>query len=109
MLILEVDEHQHRSYSQDCERTRMFNIAQSEGGMPVRFVRYNPDTFKGEAGEKQNPTKHARKVDLMACLKHVQATPPAPGVFCDAIYIYYDGYGSNGHWARTVPSIIHHI
>jgi len=55
LVIIEVDEHQHKSYS-NCgstkeERTRMenrrmFMIFQSFGGSRTIFIRYNPDVFR---------------------------------------------------------------
>jgi hypothetical protein len=54
-VILEVDEHQHKSYSNSCsydskkqELRRMSQIheALSNGMMPVIFLRFNPDNFK---------------------------------------------------------------
>lgn len=41
-LIVEVDEFAHKQYEQECEIIRMNNIA-SGLGLPVKFVRYNPD------------------------------------------------------------------
>lgn len=41
-LILEVDEYAHSSYEQDCEIIRMNNIT-SGLGLPVKWIRYNPD------------------------------------------------------------------
>ena len=55
IVIIEVDEHQHKSYSncgstkderQLMENKRMFMIFQSFGGPNVIFIRYNPDSFR---------------------------------------------------------------
>lgn len=46
ILIIEIDEHQHRHMDVECERTRMFDIAQALGGIPVIFIRFNPDNYK---------------------------------------------------------------
>ena len=45
IVIIEVDENQHKSYEKSCENVRMFNIAQAEG-LNCTFLRYNPDTFR---------------------------------------------------------------
>ena len=54
VLILEIDENQHRDRACECEQTRMVNIGQAFGGTPVYFVRWNPDTYvpggRGETG-----------------------------------------------------------
>jgi len=58
VLIIEVDEGQHKSYACTAygddktgrvkgENIRMFQIAQSFDGLPVLFLRYNPDAYKG--------------------------------------------------------------
>jgi hypothetical protein len=43
-IVVEVDEHQHDSYDSNCEMARMNNIYISLG-LPVVFLRYNPDAF----------------------------------------------------------------
>lgn len=57
IIIIEVDEYQHKSYSCTAygdtlegrikgERIRMYEIAQSFDGLPVTFIRYNPNNYK---------------------------------------------------------------
>ena len=46
VIIIEVDENQHKSYNQDCEIPRMANIFQSYDGRKVVFIRYNPDNYR---------------------------------------------------------------
>lgn len=57
VVIVEVDEDQHKSYKctvygdnkegkMKGENIRMFEIAQSFDGLPVVFLRYNPDNYK---------------------------------------------------------------
>ena len=53
-IIVECDEDAHRQYDNSCETKRMYEIA-SGLGMPVIFIRYNPDSFT-----MGNETKHAR-------------------------------------------------
>ena len=43
IVIIEVDEKQHSGYKCECEQTRMINLSQDFGGLPVVFIRYNPD------------------------------------------------------------------
>lgn len=45
IVIVEIDENQHKQYDMRCEIARMFNIFQAEGLQCV-FIRYNPDVFK---------------------------------------------------------------
>src|SRR3989344_1559836 len=46
IVIVEVDENQHKSYSDSCECARLNVIVNSLGGIPVTFIRYNPDKIK---------------------------------------------------------------
>lgn len=45
-IVLEYDEHQHEREDPRCELVRMANIFYSYRGLPVTFIRYNPDPFK---------------------------------------------------------------
>jgi hypothetical protein len=45
IVIVEIDEDQHKQYDSKCEVARMLNIQQAEG-MRCVFIRYNPDTYK---------------------------------------------------------------
>ena len=45
-VYIEVDENQHRSYCELGEINRMKNIYFNEGGIPIVFIRYNPDGFR---------------------------------------------------------------
>ena len=43
-IVVEIDENQHESYNNNCEMARMNNIYIALG-LPVVFLRYNPDKF----------------------------------------------------------------
>jgi len=43
VVIVEVDEDQHRRYQPECECARICEIVGSIGGSPVTIIRYNPD------------------------------------------------------------------
>lgn len=45
IIILECDEDQHKSRPCLCEQTRMVNLGQAFGGIPVYFIRWNPDDY----------------------------------------------------------------
>jgi hypothetical protein len=51
-IIIEVDENAHRSYEKECEIIRMNNIS-SAIGLPVKFIRYNPDNKDYKKKEKE--------------------------------------------------------
>jgi hypothetical protein len=50
-VYVEVDEHQHSSYACECEQTRMINLVHVRG-TPVRWIRYNPDSYEPVKGQK---------------------------------------------------------
>ena len=52
ICILEVDENQHNTYQCECEQSRMINITQDFGGIPVVWIRFNPDRYIGDNGKK---------------------------------------------------------
>ena len=47
-VIIEVDENQHKSYSESCECARINEIVNGIGGKSVIFIRYNPDVVKNK-------------------------------------------------------------
>jgi hypothetical protein len=46
VVIIEVDEHQHASPGYACDNRRMLDVFNAYGGLPVVFLRWNPDAFK---------------------------------------------------------------
>lgn len=89
-VVLETDEHQHRSYSEECETRRMQNIFQAFGGFQVLFIRYNPDAYKPGNGMVQvNLAGRERKlVEYLNAIKNSR-TLSAPLI---VTYLFYDGY-----------------
>jgi hypothetical protein len=67
LVVLEVDQNQHKSYAEECELVRMHAIVETSG-MPVRFIRYNPDGFKME-GRQMEVAREERHVVLERELK----------------------------------------
>jgi hypothetical protein len=73
----------------------MVNIGQSFGGIPVYFIRWNPDDYSPE-NDKKNPEELTKRHKLVGSLiqdiKKNKHTLPAELV--SAIYLYYDGWTS---------------
>ena len=95
ILVLECDENQHRDRACLCEQTRMVNIGQQFGGVPVYFIRFNPDDYSPENDRK--PPEDIKKRykllgDLICDIKN--NTHSMPRNFVSAIYLYYDGWSS---------------
>lgn len=96
ILILECDEHQHRDRQCICEQTRMVNIGQTFGGLPVYFIRWNPDDYSPE-NEKKLPEelkkRHKLVRDLIRDIRDGKHSLPENALI-SAIYMYYDGWSS---------------
>jgi len=106
VVIVEVDEHQHKSYS-NCgstreekirgENRRMFEIFQSfqslhtDSVIPVLFIRYNPDAYtvqgrKGKTSDKQRRETLVRWVRQSLGVNLLDSVPDP----LSALYLYYD-------------------
>jgi hypothetical protein len=106
VVIVEVDEHQHKSYS-NCgstreekirgENRRMFEIFQSfqslhtDSVIPVLFIRYNPDAYtiqgrKGKTSDKQRRETLVRWVQQSLGINPLDSVPDPLSV----LYLYYD-------------------
>ena len=68
VVIVEFDERQHADRALKCELTRMAEISLGYGGMPVHWIRYNPDPF-GHDGIRYNPDKAKREALLLSQLR----------------------------------------
>lgn len=89
---LEVDEHQHKAEMYSCECVRIFNIVNSLG-IPVIFLRYNPDSFKQLNGKKSEIIKGKRHDILLKSLKASFILPPKnESEFIRIKYLFYDGW-----------------
>ena len=106
IVVLECDEHQHQDRQCLCEQTRMVNIGQSFGGIPVYFIRWNPDDYSPESDRKR-PEELSKRYKLVGDLlrdihkeKHV-----LPRALVSAIYLYYDAWNSlaDATWHTLTP------
>ncbi len=48
VIIIEIDENQHRRYEEMCENKRIMELSQDLGHRPIVFIRFNPDDYKIE-------------------------------------------------------------
>jgi putative hemolysin len=92
IVILECDEYQHRERACLCEQTRMVNIGQSFGGIPVYFLRWNPDEYRSEKGMERLSNRHKLCGDLIADIQAGRTRLPVALVA--ALYLYYDGWST---------------
>jgi len=85
-VVLEVDEHQHKSYACD-ERIRMVNVT-SAMGQPTLFVRYNPDEYSGWRSSSMRSKE--RLAYLVGFLK--SQVCGAPQQESRVVKLFYDGF-----------------
>jgi len=104
IVILECDEFQHKERACECEQTRMINIGQSFGGLPVYFIRWNPDNYKTK-GSCESISKRHKLVS--ALLKDIQNGLALPLALTAALYMYYDGWSglASESWSVLVPYV----
>ena len=82
----------------------MVNIGQSFGGIPVYFIRWNPDGYSTEKKEPQPiPKRYKLVADLLNDIKNNKYSLPVALV--SAFYMYYDGWRSlkDEEWMILTP------
>ena len=101
VVILEIDEFQHRrnSYSCECEITRMKQLYFDIGVENVLFIRYNPDSYKPLTGKAETIVK--RKEYL---LKYIEDLKKDREYFTGlgVVYLYYDGFERSSVQIETI-------
>jgi hypothetical protein len=101
-VYVEVDEHQHQSYVCECEQIRMVNIVEARG-MPVRFIRYNPDYYEPIKGQRKIKLQQ-REHKLIEYVKYaIKHSPMEEGCMASVLYLFYDDYDtSHQEWNRLI-------
>lgn len=92
IVIVECDENQHYNITCECEVARMINISQTFGGIPVYFIRWNPDNYKPHTGKSQEPIKNRYKTlgNLLDNIKNNKTK--LPNALLSVFYMYYDNW-----------------
>jgi hypothetical protein len=90
-IYIEVDEHQHHSYACECEQTRMINLAEVRG-VPVTFIRYNPDMYEPIKGQKMMKVEQREKKLVEWVHYAIAHYPQEMGAFANVLYLCYDEY-----------------
>lgn len=86
-IVVEIDEHQHQSYTCECEQARMINISQSLG-MQTIFIRFNPDRYKPSTG-REIIDIHQRYETLKQVIEHWQTHRLPEDGFCFVTQLYF--------------------
>ena len=99
-VVVECDEHQHRSYSgADCEVVRMWSIRQALG-LPVVFIRFNPDSFKVAANKSGRVSEIKREETLCKWVTNLHKVIPQS---CSVVYLFYDGWHERSAKVEELP------
>lgn len=93
-IIVEIDEHQHKSYTAECENVRMIMIHQAFGGTPVVFIRYNPDSYIDHQCAQQDPPRNIRLKALYSLI-HSLMNNKEWHIPLSKYYLFYDGFDCN--------------
>ena len=98
ILIIEVDEKQHKSYTNcgqtkdeiiDRENRRMYNLAHEFDGLPVIYLRYNPDTYRVDGKLTKTPDKQRHDIFIKWVKKCISESIPE-GIHVK--YLFFDQY-----------------
>jgi hypothetical protein len=89
IVILEVDEDQHKDRPCECEQTRMMNISQALGAERTVWIRYNPDAFTSPESRAWTTNAKRHKV-----LKNwlVWALTSELAYTISVIHLFFDGF-----------------
>jgi hypothetical protein len=91
-IILEVDENQNKSYSNECENGRMIQLYRDFGGIPIIFIRFNPDNYINHLGELIGSNDMSfRKYKLINVLNNLKNYDKWI-IPLSVMYLFYDGY-----------------
>ena len=88
-LMLEFDEEKHASYPKRCELERMVKVTLGHGGLPVFWIRYNPDKYK-VCGKTFNTSREEREEVLLKMLKDMIGYAADYDHFMTICYLFYD-------------------
>ena len=69
----------------------MVNVSQSFGGLPVIWIRYNPDDYKAY-GVTTQKTQKERFENLTKLLKYFLEKTESFAAFVQVTYLYFDGW-----------------
>jgi hypothetical protein len=106
IIILECDEEQHNGRICVCEQTRMVNISQSFGGVPVYFIRWNPDDYSPLNPRKLPEAVEKRHKLVSDYIQDIQRNLiDLPKAFLSVIYLYFDGWDglTDQMWEVIIP------
>jgi hypothetical protein len=84
VVVVECDEHEHRSESVLCEVTRMLDVAAQHrltSDLPLHFIRFNPDGYSVD-GRPRKAKMAERHKELLLAIEEPLTTPLAISYIC---------------------------
>ena len=104
-IVIEVDENQHQSYPDECERNRMINIYQGFGGMNTLFIRFNPDSYIDNSNKKiRGGITNSRIKRLVSLINSSQNYPPQFPMTVVKLY-YNNDDGTNKLYELNIDNL----
>lgn len=88
VVIVEVDENQHKPYSETCECARLNEIVNGIGGRSVIVIRYNPDIVRNK--NKKLKILARERLDLLVKIIKKELTKDYNKFVVKIIQLYYD-------------------
>lgn len=85
VVIVEVDEMQHARPGYGCDNARMLDVFGAYGGLPVVFIRFNPDAF-ALGGQTKRVWMHTRMAALKKQLRAALDAPPRHALIITRLY-----------------------
>jgi len=52
VVDIEIDENRHSTYNKNCEEARTNQLVADIGYLPIALIRFNPDGYRNQAGER---------------------------------------------------------
>ncbi len=104
-LIVEIVNQQNDNDT-SAEILRMKEIRQRKDGLPVWFIRFNPNDYKKINGRKRTSgeSQSKRHVKLLEWIKYCQNTSPCEyNDYIRTVYLYYDNWDGHGIERRIEP------
>lgn len=99
IVILEIDEQQHKDYS--CENKREMTLFQDAGNRPMKIIRFNPDSYKSQNINIEscfkllktgvltiNKNEFIKRMDVL--INHLKEARKPPEKEIEKIYLFYD-------------------
>ena len=70
IIIVEIDENKHNNYDCSCENKRLMELSKDNGHRPIVFIRFNPDGYTNEKGDKISSCWKLNKLGVITIPKN---------------------------------------